>query len=69
MKDLGVEEAMRPFTVRPTGQEDNDENALEAEDEREFTLAHSQPPRSLESAIPDNRSRMRHSKSFKSDST
>lgn len=39
MKDLGVEEAMRPFTVRPTGREDDDENAPEAEDEREFTLA------------------------------
>lgn len=45
MKELGIEEAKRPFTTRPVGQEDDD-NALGAEDDREFTI--SRPQTTLE---------------------
>lgn len=41
MRELGIEEAKRPFTTRPAAREDDDENALEVEDDREFAVARS----------------------------
>lgn len=52
MRELGIEEAKRPFTARPaTPRDDDDGNALEVEDDREFAVARSrttlQPRESL----------------------